>query len=95
MGDASVPKVGPRNRIAGVDEWMTKARDALAAATNVEPAQLDLDDVDTDIVLDLARIAAHVSGARTNAPLLCYLVGRAQGDRDLDELADAVRRSTS
>jgi hypothetical protein len=83
------------HRIAAVDAWLTNARDALASATNVDPSQLDLDDVDTDTVLDLARIAAHDSGARTNAPLLCYLVGRAQGDRDLDELADAVRRSTS
>ena len=40
------------------------------------------------------RIAAHESGERTNAPLLCYLVGRAQGGADLDTLADAVR-STS
>ena len=45
-------------------------------------------------ILDLARIAAHESGDRTNAPLLCYLVGRAQGDRSLDELAEIVR-STS
>jgi hypothetical protein len=48
-----------------------------------------------DTLLDLARIAAHDSGARTNAPLLCYLVGRAQSRADLDTLADAVRRSTS
>ena len=74
---------------------MTKARDALAAATGVPPAELDLSDEETDTVLDLARIAAHDSGARTNAPLLCYLVGRAQAGHELDELAEAVRRSTS
>lgn len=45
-------------------------------------------------ILDLARIAAHESGDRKNAPLLCYLVGRAQGDKSLDELAEIVR-STS
>ncbi len=45
-------------------------------------------------VLDLARIAAHDSGERTNAPLLCYLVGRAQGKAPLDTLADAVRSTT-
>jgi len=78
-----------------VDAWLTRARDALAAETNAEPSHLDLSDTDTGIVLELARIAAHESGARTNAPLLCYLVGRAQGDRGLDELADSVRRSTS
>ena len=78
-----------------MDEWLTHARDALAAATGAEPAELDLSDADADTLLDLARIAAHTSGARTNAPLLCYLVGRAQGARDVDELAEAVRRSTS
>jgi hypothetical protein len=78
-----------------MDVWLTNARDALAAETNVEPSQLELSDVDVDIVLDLAAVAAHESGARTNAPLLCYLVGRAQGDRDLRTLAEAVRRSTS
>ena len=35
---------------------------------------------------------AHESGARTNAPLLCYLAGRAAalGSVDVDALADAV-----
>ena len=78
-----------------MDEWLTQARDALAAATGAEPAELELSDADADTLLDLARIAAHTSGARTNAPLLCYLVGRAQGARAVDELAEAIRRSTS
>ena len=78
-----------------MDPWLTKARDALAAAAGVPASQLELTDDEVDTVLDLARIAAHDSGARTNAPLLCYLVGRAHAGRDLDELADAVRRSTS
>lgn len=46
------------------------------------------------LLLELAGDAAHESGARTNAPLLCYLLGRAQGDRTLAELAQIVR-STS
>ena len=46
-------------------------------------------------LLEVARAAAHESGARTNAPLLCYLVGRVQGERSLDELAEAIRRSSS
>jgi Domain of unknown function (DUF6457) len=78
-----------------VDPWLTKARDGLAAATGVPPSQLDLSDDEIATVLDLARIAAHESGARTNAPLLCYLVGRAQAGHELDELAKAIRRSTS
>ena len=44
-----------------MDDWLTHARDALAA----------------------------------EAPLLFYLVGRAQGSSSLDDLAEAVRRSTS
>jgi Domain of unknown function (DUF6457) len=78
-----------------VDAWLDEARDALAAAAGVPKERLDLSDDDVAVLLDLARIAAHESGERTNAPLLCYLVGRAQGHADLAGLADAVRRSTA
>ena len=83
-----------RSRVASadVDSWLTGARDALARESGVEGLELSNDDVAT--LLDLARIAAHESGERTNAPLLCYLVGRAQQGVSLDDLADAVRRST-
>ena len=77
-----------------MDAWLADARDALARAAGVPPESLQLGDDEAATLLDLARIAAHESGERTNAPLLCYLVGRAQGDRDLDHLADAIR-STS
>jgi hypothetical protein len=78
-----------------MDAWLTDARDAVAAAAGIEPEQLELSDADAAALLDLARIAAHESGERTNAPLLCYLVGRAQaGGADLDTLADAVRRNS-
>jgi uncharacterized protein DUF6457 len=77
-----------------VDAWLTEARDAVAAAAGVPAAELELPDDDVRTLLDLARIAAHDSGERTNAPLLCYLVGRAQGDHSLDLLADAVRSSS-
>jgi hypothetical protein len=76
-----------------VDEWLTAARDALAETASISPDELELDDEDESTLLDLARIAAHVSGERTNAPLLCYLVGRAQRDAALDDLAAAVRRT--
>jgi uncharacterized protein DUF6457 len=78
-----------------VDDWLTRARDALAAEAGVDPATLELSPRDKGTLLELARIAAHDSGERINAPLLCYLVGRAQGSRELNELAEAVRRSTS
>jgi hypothetical protein len=81
--------------IAAVDPWLSTARVAIAKAAGIDPSELDLSEADTKTLLDLARIAAHVSGDRTNAPLLCYLVGRAQGTHSLDELAAAVARSTS
>ena len=78
-----------------MDPWLTEARDALAQAAGVAPRELELDDDAVRTLLDLARIAAHSSDERTNAPLLCYLVGRAQGGAGLDELADAVRASST
>jgi len=60
----------------------------------VDPGLLELDDSDAATLLDLARIAAHESGERTNAPLLCYLVGRAQGAGSIEPLAEAVRGQT-
>jgi len=77
-----------------MDAWLTEARDRLAGAAGVPPGELELSDDEVRELLDLARIAAHDSGERTNAPLLCYLVGRAQGSADLETLADAVRRSS-
>jgi len=78
-----------------VDQWLAQARDELARVSGIPAERLELDDEDVRALLDLARVAAHDSGERTNAPLLCYLVGRAQDGASLDELADAVRRSTS
>ena len=77
-----------------MDPWLSNARDAIARAAGVRPDELELDDEAVQTLLDLARIGAHESGERTNAPLLCYLVGRAEGTADLQTLADAVR-STS
>ena len=78
-----------------MDAWLADARDALAAAAGAPSERLDLSDDDVAVLLDLARIAAHESGERTNAPLLCYLVGLARRrDTALEQLAGAVRRST-
>src|SRR4029078_13618661 len=43
-------------------------------------------------LLELARLAAHDSGERINAPLLCYLVGlaRGRGGAELSALVDAT-----
>jgi hypothetical protein len=78
-----------------MDAWLREARDAVGDAAGMPPSELELSEADAATLLDLARIAAHDSGERTNAPLLCFLLGRAvQRGADLDSLADAVRRTT-
>jgi uncharacterized protein DUF6457 len=75
-----------------VDDWLKAARDRLALAGGEDPATLDLSQEQIDELLELARIAAHESGERINAPLLCYLVGlvEARGGRELADLVDAA-----
>ena len=43
-----------------MDEWLSRARNAIATE-DVDRALLELSDADADTLLDLARIAAHVS----------------------------------
>ena len=78
-----------------MDAWLTDARDAIARASGSSAEALELSEEDVRILLELARLAAHESGERTNAPLLCYLIGRAQGETKLAELAAVVSKSTS
>jgi hypothetical protein len=75
-----------------MDEWLTAARDRVAAAAGLEPSSLELTQEEVDEILELARVAAHESGERINAPLLCYLVGVAHARRggDLADLVDAA-----
>ena len=71
-----------------MNDWLAQR----AAALGVD--ELTPEEIAT--LLNLAGDAAHESGARTNAPLLCYLLGRAQAaeGRTLAELAEIVQ-STS
>ena len=79
-----------------MDAWLSDAADSLAREAGVPRERLELDDGAVATLLDVARIAAHDSGERTNAPLVCYLLGLSSGDpAGLDRLADAVRRSSS
>jgi hypothetical protein len=71
-----------------MDEWL---RRVAAAIGNDE----ELSDEDAQALLSIARIAAHESGDRRNAPLLCYLIGRAHATGTLDETLEVVRRSSS
>jgi hypothetical protein len=78
-----------------MNEWLDKQADALADGTGIDRNAFELSPGEIETILQLAGDAAHESGARTNAPLLCYLLGRARtGVASLDELAE-IARSTS
>jgi hypothetical protein len=78
----------------GQDETMTWIADMttrIADATGIPEASLTVDGDDGDLLLRLAGIAAHESGDRTNAPILCHVLGRAVAlGAPLDELANVV-----
>jgi hypothetical protein len=78
-----------------VNDWLAACADALAAAAGIDRAELELSDDDEDRLLRLAGHAAHESGVRTNAPLLCYLVGVARARGASLERLDETVRSTS
>ena len=73
-------------------EWLEAASGRLAAESGAPAGELTLDQGQIDELLELARVAAHESGERINAPLVCYLVGLAHGKHggSLDDLVDAV-----
>ena len=78
-----------------MNEWLSERADALAAATGVERTAFDLSDEDAERLLELAGYAAHSTDLRTNAPILCYLVGVARGGGAPVEELDRIARSTS
>jgi hypothetical protein len=71
-----------------VNEWLDRVSAAIGS-------DVQLSSEDAEALLEIARIAAHESGDRRNAPLLTYLVGRSRGDRSLSELLEVVRASSS
>jgi hypothetical protein len=71
-----------------MDDWLKQVAVAIGSDDK-------LTDEDADALLRIARIAAHESGDRRNAPLLTYLIGRSHGDRQLNEILEAVRGSSS
>ena len=71
--------------------WLSDLSETIAHATGIETRALGLTEADADTLLRLAGLAAHQSGERTNAPLLCHLLGRAVAlGTPLDELARVV-----
>lgn len=76
-------------------DWLTDMTERIAAATGLGVADLALGDENRELLLDLAGRAAHASGARTNAPLLCHVLGRAVAlGASLEQCAQVVRTAT-
>lgn len=71
-----------------MNEWLRR----VAAAIGSDE---ELSDEDADALLKIARLAAHESDDRRNAPLLAYLIGRSRGDRPLAEILETVKKSSS
>ena len=71
-----------------MDDWLTRVAAAIGADEKLSGEE-------ADALLKIARIAAHDSDDRRNAPLLTYLIGRSRGERSLDEILDIVRSSSS
>lgn len=59
-------------------DWLEQTRQRLENGVE-EAGDLSLSPADVELLLELARAAAHESGERTNAPLVSYLVGLAHG----------------
>ena len=72
--------------------WLEGMARHLASQTGIDEATLTVSDADAQLLLDLAGFAAHETGERTNAPLLCHVLGRAvAAGVPLDTLDAAVR----
>ena len=79
-------------------DWLESSRKSLAEAVGAAAKEYELGPGEIERLLELARVAAHDSGDRTNAPLVSYLVGLAHGrnpDRSLDELVAAARADSA
>ena len=70
-------------------DWLQEAQRRLESGLD-DVGDLDLSPADVELLLELARAAAHESGERTNAPLVSYLVGLAVGRSGTTTLGQAV-----
>jgi hypothetical protein len=78
-----------------MNQWLAAEAEFISERTGIDRAYLELSQDEVDAILDLAALAAHESGERTNAPLFCYLLGLARKNgATLEELQELVR-STS
>ena len=70
-------------------DWLEEAQRRLESGIE-DAGDLSLSPADVELLLELARAAAHESGERTNAPLVSYLVGLSVGRNPRVTLGEAV-----
>jgi hypothetical protein len=70
-------------------DWLEKTQRRLESGID-GVGDLGLSPADVELLLELAREAAHESGQRANAPLISYLVGLAVGRSPTITLEEAV-----
>ncbi len=70
-------------------DWLGEAQRRLERGVE-GVGDLGLSPADVNMLLELAREAAHESGERTNAPLVSYLVGLSAGRNPRVTLGEAV-----
>jgi hypothetical protein len=75
--------------ILTVLDWLERAQQRLEGGVD-KAGDLSLSPADVELLLELAREAAHASGDRTNAPLVSYLVGVAHGRAPTSSLSEVV-----
>ena len=73
-------------------DWLDQTQRRLESGI-ADAGDLALSPADVELLLELARAASHESGERTNAPLVCYLVGLAVGRSRDTSLGEAVALS--
>ncbi|MCE2483996.1 MAG: hypothetical protein J4F42_00680 [Desulfurellaceae bacterium] len=74
--------------------WLEQMGERLAATSGHTADSLAVTPDRMRELLELAGLAARSSGNRTNAPLLCYVLGLAVGrGATFDELAETIREA--
>lgn len=73
-------------------QWINDLTNQIAKEHSLDLQSISVSESEAEVLLDLAGLAAHSSGARTNAPLLCHVLGRARSQGvSLKALSETVR----